>query len=77
MPLRCAKDERLAVIDINNVHKDIVSVMYKVRIEYAKSRNGGNAHWDVDELNEITNKTHNRKTDNYCLAYLREFWKDL
>jgi len=27
-------------------------------------------YWNVDELNEITNETHDRKTDKYCLANL-------
>lgn len=39
-------------------------------------RNGRDAHWNVDELDEITNKTHDRKTDDYCLANLQEFWRD-
>ena len=34
------------------------------------SREMGDAHWNVDELNEITNKTHDRKTNKYCLANL-------
>ena len=70
MPLHCVKDERLAVIDINDVHKNIISERRKVRSKLAKSRNGSDAHWNVDELNEITNKTHDRKTDKYCLANL-------
>ena len=70
MPLHCAKDERLAEIDISNVHKDIVSEMKKVRRQYAKSRNGSDTHWNMDELDEITNKTHYCKTDKDCLANL-------
>ena len=34
------------------------------------SREMGDAHWNVDELNEITNKTHDRKTNKYCFANL-------
>ena len=35
-----------------------------------KSRKRSDAHWDVDELDEITNEAHDRKADSYCFANL-------
>ena len=29
----------------------------------------------MDEFYEITNETHDRKTDSYCFANLYEFWR--
>ena len=30
------------------------------------------AHWDVDELNEVTNETHDGETNGDCLGDLDE-----
>lgn len=32
------------------------------------------AHWDVNELYEVANKTHDCETDSYCFANLEEFY---
>ena len=38
----------------------------------AKKERGQNSHRDVDELDEVTQKTHDGKADRHCLADLYE-----
>jgi len=42
---------------------------YKTKYKLCPS-NKDIVYWNVDELNEITNETHDCKTDKYCLANL-------
>ena len=37
----------------------------------------GNVHWDVDELDEVANETHNSKANSDSLANLSEFYKTI